>query len=359
MGIALLLVFGGIFTWNGIRAYFMKQYFAHAEPPAATVSTTKVQQATWQAKLTSVGSLSASDGIDIKPEVSGVITALPFHSGQTVAQGDLLVKMDDRLEQAQLLHDQATQKLAKINFERYQDLYKKHAEAKSKMDEAQAQLQQANAAVAKTQVLIAQKNIRAPFAGQVGIKLADAWQFIAAGTPIVTLQAIDPLSVKFYLPEQYLKLLAVGQKVAVKVTPFPEQEFIGEVTAINAKVDADTHNILVEAALSNKDKRLLPGLFAEVSLYLSEQKQVLLIPEAAIDFSLFGDSVYVIKQTGDDKEDKPVLTAERRFVIIGEKKEGMVIISKGLKLGEEVVTSGQLKLMDKAKVNINNSVQPI
>jgi membrane fusion protein (multidrug efflux system) len=359
MSIALVLVFGGIFAWNGVRAYFMKQYFAHAEPPTATVSSTKARQANWQAKLSSVGSLAALDGIDIKPEASGIITALPFSSGQMVKKGELLVKLDDRLEQAQLLNDLAEQKLAKINFTRYQDLYRTRAEAKSKMEEADAKLQQANAAVAKTQVLLSQKNIVAPFDGKIGIKLADAWQFINAGTSVVTLQAIDTLKVNFSLPEQDLPLLAPGQKVAVKVAPFAGQEFTGIVTAINAKVDSDTHNILIQATLGNKEQRLLPGLFADVSLYLTERRSVVVIPEVAIDFSLFGDSVYVIRKTGTSKDGKPILTVQKRFVQTGDRQDNMVIINKGLKADEEVVTSGQLKLMDNARVNINNKVQPI
>lgn len=359
MIILLILVFGGIFGWNAVGHYFMKQYFANFQPPPASVSTTKAQQADWQAYLTSVGNLTASDGVDITPEASGIVTDMPFTSGQMVKKGDLLAKIDDRIEQAQLLNDMASQRLAKINFERTQDLYQKKAISRSQLDEVQAKLSQADAAVAKTKALIAQKNITAPFDGKIGIKLIDTWQFVNAGTPLVTLQGMDPMKISFYLPEQELPQLALQQPVIVKVAPFPGKEFKGEITAINAKVDPNTHNILVQATLPNSDKLLVPGLFGDVAVQLPQQKQVVVAPEAAIDFSLFGDSIYVVSQTDQDKDGKPILVAKRRFVVTGDRQKGLIVITKGIKAGEEIVTSGQTKLNDGTKVVINNTIQPV
>lgn len=359
MIILLLVVFGGIFGWNALRAHFMKQYFAHYQPLPVTVSSIKAQQADWQAYLTSVGTLLASDGIDITPETSGIVIALPFKSGQMVKKGDLIAKIDDSVEQAQLLNDTAAAQLAKISYERLKDLYQKKAVSKSDLDRAKAQFDQADATVAKTKALIMQKNITAPFDGKIGIKLIDAWQYVNAGTALVTLQAVDPMRVNFYLPEHELTKLSLGQPIAIKVAPFPGKNFKGEITAINAKVDTNSHNILVQATLPNAEKLLVPGLFADVSVQLPESKQVVVIPEAAIDYSLFGDSVFVISNTGQDKDGKAILTVKRRFVVVGDRQAGKAVISNGLNAGEEVVTSGQLKLNDGTHVSINNTIQPI
>ena len=359
MIIFLLVVFGGIFGWNAVSAYFMKRYFASYQPPPATVSTTKVQQVNWQTYISSVGTLSASDGVDITPQASGTLVAMPFESGQMVKKGDLLAKIDDAIEQADLANNTAALRLAKISYERNKDLYHKRAISKSQLDETEAKLTQASAAVDRTKALIAQKNIQAPFDGKIGIKLVDTWQFVGAGTPLVTLQNVNPMKVNFYLPEQETPKLYVGQAIEVKVDTHTNRNFKGKITAIDAKINKDSHNILVQGTLPNDNKQLLPGLFANIDILLPQQQQVLVIPETAIDFSLFGDSVYVIEPSSEakDKEGKPLLIAKRRFVIAGERQAGKVLISKGLKAGDEVVTAGQLKLSDGATVIINNSTQ--
>lgn len=359
MIILLLVIFGGIFGWNFIRAYFMRQYFANYQPPPATVSTIKAQQINWQSYIPSVGTLSASDGVEITPEVSGTIIAMPFDSGQLVKKGDLLVKIDDSLEQAQLLTDNASLQLAKINHDRMKDLYQKKAASRSQLDEAVAKLTQAQATVAKTKILIAQKNIKAPFDGKVGIKLVDTWQFVSAGTALVTLQAVDPMKVNFYLPEQHLPKLMLGQPISVKVEAYPNKDFKGTITAINAKVNTNSHNILVQGTIANAEKHLVPGFFADVKVLLPQTQPVVAVPETAVDFSLFGNSVYVVEPKGENKEGKPNLIVKRRFVVTGERQSGKVVITKGLTAGEEIVTSGQMKLNDGTLITINNTIQPV
>jgi len=357
MIIFLVVVFGGLFGWNILRGYFMKRYFASMTPPPSAVSTTEAKQVNWQSYISSVGSLGASDGVELTPETSGILIAMPFESGQMVKKGDLLAKIDDAIEQADLANNTAALSLAKINFNRTKDLYAKKAVSKSELDIAESKLAQANAAVAKCKALIAQKNILAPFDGKIGIKLVDTYQFVSAGTPLVTLQNVNPMTVKFYLPEQEIPQISLGQSIHIKVDTHPKRVFTGKITAIDAKVDKNSHNILVQATLPNDDKQLIPGLFANVDVLLPEKQQVLVVPETALDFSLFGDSVYVVEKT-QAKDDKPVFTAKRRFVVTGERQAGKILITKGLKAGELVVTSGQIKLTDGASVFINNSLQP-
>lgn len=359
MIILLLVIFGGIFAWNIIRAYFMRQYFANFQPPPATVSTITAQPVNWQSYLNSVGTLSASNGVDITPEVAGTIVAMPFESGQMVKKGDLLVKLDDGIEQAQLLNDTASLQLAKINHERMKDLYQKKAASRSQLDEAEAKLTQAQSAVTKTKVLIAQKNITAPFDGKVGIKLVDTWQFVGAGTALVTLQAVEPMKVNFYLPEQNLPELSLGQTIKVKVEAYPNKDFQGSITAINAKSNSNSHTILIQGTLPNAEKLLVPGFFADLKVMLAKSQPVIVIPESAVDFSLFGNTVYVVVKQADGNTSDTHLVVKRRFVVTGERQAGKVVISKGLNAGEEIVTSGQMKLSDDSLVTINNTTQPV
>jgi len=348
MIIFLVVLFGGIVGWNVLRSFFINKFFSTFQPPPATISAHPAKEETWHPFLTAIGTFTAQNGVDINSEAAGIVYKIFFDSGQQVAAGDQLLQLDDSVDQATLQDNEAQLSFMEVSFKRQQELIKTNSTAISKVDETRAQLKQAQANVAKTKALIAQKLIKAPFAGRLGIRKVNLGEYITAGTTkIVTLQSLDPLYLEFNLPEQNFPRLSVGQIVKLKSDAFPKHDFIGKITAINSKVDPQTHNILAQAEIPNPKFELLPGMFATVQIELPAQDKVITVPYTAIDYTLYGDSVYVVQ---------PNQTVQRTFVVVGDKQNNRVVIQSGLKAGEIVVDTGQLKLNNGAKVIVNNKV---
>jgi membrane fusion protein (multidrug efflux system) len=356
--ILLLIVFGGIFGFGAVRSYFMGQFFAHFAPPPATISTSKVKAETWKPSITTVGSLMAINGVQVTTQEAGMVERINFQSGQVVKKGESLVQLDDSEDLQDLKNYRAQLKLAIITHERQKKLYKYGAVATSGLDQAQAALEQAEAQATKTQIVIGKKNIKAPFDGKAGICLVNIGQYINVGSPLVSLQALDPLHVNFSLPEQNLSKLYVGQPITFTIEAQANKNYEGKITAINSEVNSQTRNILVQATVANPKLELYPGMFANIQVMLPQEQNVIVVPQTAITYNLYGDSVYVIQQDGTDKKTgKPIYKAITKYVTVGDKLDNTVIILKGLNAGEEVVTSGQLKLHNGSEVVINNSVE--
>jgi membrane fusion protein (multidrug efflux system) len=356
----LLVVFGGVFGWDAVRSYFMGQYFAHYQPPPVTISTVKAKKEQWDTTLVSVGTLVAVNGVTLSPQVAGIVTQINFKSGEVVKKGQLLIKLDDRTEQAELENSEAALVLAKLEFERNQNLLKQNATSRSAFDKAKATMQQDQAMVDKMEALIAQKNIVAPFDGRLGIREINLGQYLSAGTAMVTLQALDPIFINFYLPEQNLQKIFVGQIVRAEVDTAPGKLFEGTISAINSEVDIKTHNVLVQATFENKDEKLYPGLFANIHVIEPEKQNVVVLPNTAITYSLFGDSVYILEKPEKpekNKEGKEIYTVKQVFVKTGEQTGDTITILSGVKAGQEVVASGQLKLSNDTRVIVDNSVK--
>ena len=352
-----VFIFVGTFVFYGVKLFMIHSFMKNYQEPPVFVSTTKVVAQTWNPYLSAVGSLKASNGVEVNSEVNGQISALNFESGQDVKQGDLLVQLNDDVDQQALLRDEATLRFNKIDYTRKQTLLKENAVAKSAVDAAKAAYLQAMAAVASDNVLIAQKKIKAPFAGRLGIRQVNIGQYITTGTAIVSLQALNPLYVDFSLPEQDLPLLKTDQAVTVSVDAYPNQLFEGKLSAINSAVDVNTRSIAVRATIPNEKEILYPGLFAKVRVILPQQENVLTLPQTAVTYSLYGDSVYVVETKGQDKKGKPILIAVQKYVRVGDRRDDVVSIIEGVKAGETVVTSGQVKLHPNARVEVDNSVK--
>lgn len=332
----------------------------------ATVSDEPAKQELWQTNFTAVGNLAPVEGADISNQVAGNVVSVNFHSGEQVNQGQLLVQLDDSNERAELQGYLAQEKLAELNANRAQQLYTKHLISQSDLDTADSNLQQAQANVANTRANIAKKAIRAPFAGSAGIRNVNVGQFLPVGTNIVTLQALHHMYASFTLPEQALPMLAPHQKVLVTVDAFPGKTFTGEVNAIDSKVDPDTHNVRVQALIANPKRELRAGMFANVTVAAGNPQQVVTVPKAAITYSLYGDSVYVVTadnpsndaKDAKDAKDKPVLKAKEIFIKLGQERDSRVAVAEGVKAGDMIVTSGMQKLHSGMQVEINNSVTP-
>ena len=365
LGVVVLIVL----ALAAIKAYSIYQQIQmfSAPQPAISVSAAKAEQMPWQSRLPAIGTLKAYQGVDLTAEVQGTVKEVLFQSGEKVTLGQPLLQLDSEVERAILATAEAVRALARVEYQRGQDLIKRQAISKSEFDRLNAELLKAEASVAQLQASLDKKRILAPFAGTIGIRQVDVGDYLSPGTTIATLQDLSTLFVDFYLPEQAVPQLAIGQQVRIGVAAYPGEVFSGEVAALNPKVEETTRNLQVRAVLPNPDNKLLPGMFANLAVLLPGDQQAVVVPETAITYTLYGNSVYVIDKKKDDKgslvkDDKgqAELVVERRFVSTGERRDGRVVVSKGLKPGEQVVTAGQLKLDNGAHVTIveDQALQP-
>ncbi len=352
--LALVLVFGGIFAFDLVKSLFIKRYFAHFQAPPVVISAAPARAEIWQPSLKSVGTLKAVHGVDISAEVSGTVHKIYVHSGEAVTAGQALLDLEDRVDQQSLKNLRSQWELTQLAFQRQQKLLDQHVVSKADYDQASANLKQAEANFNKEQELLALKHIRAPFSGKLGILAVDLGQYISPGTVLVTLQSMHPLYLNFSIPEQSLSELALGETVRLMLDSYPNEVFEGKITAISPKVDLDTHTVDVQATVPNENGKLIPGLFAKIELVLNRNEKVIVVPNTAVTSSPYGNNVFVIteKKIPDSKE--PILEVTERVVSLGETKNHFVSVEKGLKAGERVVTSGQLKLHTGSRVIIDN-----
>ncbi len=318
-----------------------------APKPAIDVEAEVARRMDWQSRLPAIGTLKASQGIDLSVEIAGTITDVQFQSGEKVSKGQAIVLLDSEMEQASLVSAEADLSLARLEFQRARSLLDRQAISRSEYDRLNAQSQKAEASVAQLRASLAKKRILAPFSGTIGIRQVDVGDYIAAGTPIATLQDLSTLYVDFFLAEQHVPLLALGQKVQLRVAAYPDERFEGVISALNPKVETTTRNVQVRAELANPDGRLLPGMFADLQVLLPTANAQVVVPETAITYTLYGNSVLLVTE-GTPPEgvsrDEPYLVVERRFVTTGERRDGLVVVLDRLEGGEQVITAGQLKL---------------
>ncbi|MFA5056831.1 MAG: efflux RND transporter periplasmic adaptor subunit [Opitutaceae bacterium] len=354
---AVILILGLIagIKYSSVRKLIQAR--AAMKPPPVTVSAVQAAESPWQRRYHAVGNLAAAQGVTMSNELAGTVANIVFESGQHVKEGDLLVQLDISTDEAQLRGLEAQAALAKITLQRARELRAANSNAQADLDGAAAQYQEALASVDNQQAIIAKKTLRAPFSGLLGIRQVNRGQYLAAGTAIVALQALDPIYVNFSLPEQDFTHLKVGQTVHVTVEAYPGETFAGAINALDSKVDDATHNLEVQATVRNLEERLVPGMFASIDVVLPQQDQFITLPGTAIVYNPYGNAVYVIEK-GRDAAGGETLIARQRFVQLGETRGDQVAIVKGVQAGEQVVTAGQLKLRNGAAVQINNTVAP-
>ena len=328
----------------------------HAPPPPA-VTTLIAKNQSWQPVLNSVGTLRSVNGVDVSTDLAGIVSEIAFESGATVKKGTLLVKLDTKQEQAQLQAAEAKRELSRLNLARQKDLLTKKATSQSEYDAAAAQARQDDAAVEQAKALVARKTIVAPFDGVLGIRQVNLGQYLNVGNPIAALQSLDPIYVEFQMPQQCLDQIAIGKKIHLKASGASAEQFEGDITAINSKVDEATRNFQVEATVANPDHKLRAGMFAEVQVLLPEQSGVIAIPSSSVNYAPYGDSVYLVTD-GKTLDNKPAKIAVQQFVKLGPTRGDQVSVLTGLKEGDEMVTSGVFKVRNNQPVIINNAVQP-
>lgn len=349
----LVVIFGGLFGAKYYANYRAAVASRHRAAPTVAVSTAVARDAPWSPELNVVGSLEAVEGTEITAQIAGNVTAIAFRSGEQVKRGQLLVRLDDSSQQAQLHADQARLTLAQATLERTRKLYAAHAASQSDLQTAEAGAAGAKAAVEGDQAILRKLDIAAPFAGKAGIRTVSLGQYVSPGTAIVDLQRYDPLLLDFSLPQSTVGDLEVGQAVSFSVSAYPKQVFTGKVTALGARVDPATRNIALQATLPNPHEVLRPGMYGSVRLTAGQARHGIVVPDSAITYSTFGDNVYVV--SGDAAHG---LTVQQRVVQVADQRNGLALVASGIAAGDTVVTAGQQKLRDGAGVTVNNSVQP-
>jgi membrane fusion protein, multidrug efflux system len=352
------LLFGGIFAYKASVSYKMKKSMSAYQPPPVTVSATEVKSLVWQPQLSTVGSLRAVRGVDVTSEIAGLVQKIYFKSGDEVKEDKLLLQLNADSDIALLHSLQAAAELANTVYERDNKQYEIQAVSKATLDADAADLKVKLAQVAQQAAIVAKKSIHAPFAGKLGISTVNLGQYINPGDKIVTLQSLNLIYLDFYLPQQDLPVLSLGKQVVAKTDSYPGRTFPGKITAINPKVDTNTRNIQVEATVANPGHELLPGMYASVEVQTGATKSYLTLPQTAITYNPYGDTVFVVEKGGKGTKVKPILTVRQVFVATGPKRGDQVAILEGLKEGEVVVTSGQMKLKNGSTVIINNQIQP-
>jgi membrane fusion protein, multidrug efflux system len=358
MLVAVGLVLGGVFGFQVFKAAMIKKFMSTMAQPPQTVTASKAATSEWQPKLEAVGSLRAVKGADLSLEVSGVVDTISFNSGDDIEEGKLLLKLRSDDDQAKLESLQAAADLSEITYERDQKQFKILAVSQATIDTDVANLKNAKAQVAQQQAILDKKFLRAPFAGHLGIRAVDLGQYLGAGTTIVTLQALDPIFVDFFVPQQSVDQIRLGETVDVKIDAFKDQTFSGEISAMNPKVDANSRNVQIRATLKNPDHKLLPGMYATIDIATGAPQTLVTLPQTAITYSPYGDTVYVVDSKSNGPDGAPQLTARQTFVTTGPTRGDQVAVLKGVGDGDMIVTSGQLKLHNGSTVLIDNSVMP-
>ncbi|RXT49782.1 efflux RND transporter periplasmic adaptor subunit [Bradyrhizobium betae] len=357
VGTLLGVLVGGLVWFNYFRGQMIKQFFANNKPPPTAVSAAEAKSEVVPNLLTAVGGLAAVHQVDVSADVNGRVTEIKFEPGTHVEAGTPLVQLFDAPDQGDLANYKAQSTVAQLSLDRAKQLASRQFGPQATVDSAQAAYDQALAGIAKTEALISQKLVRAPFSGDLGVRKVEVGQYLTAGTAIVSLTDLSVLWANFTVTEKDSGNLKVGQPVRLKVDAYPGRTFDAKITTIEPQIATDTRNIRVQATVANPEKILKPGMFVTTTVVLPDKPAVVTVPETAVDYTLYGDSVFVITEKKEE-DGKTSLSAVRTFVQTGNRVDGRAEIVKGLKPGDKVVAVGQLKLQSGSAVSISTDPAP-
>jgi membrane fusion protein, multidrug efflux system len=352
------VLFGGIFGYKIFISHEMKKAMASHQSPGVTVSTTTARMQPWQPQLTAIGTVRAMRGVDVTTEIAGLVRTIYFKSGDDVRKGQVLVQLNADADRALLHSLEAEAELAKTTFKRDKQQFDVKAISQATLDVSQADLKSKMAQVDQQAAVLDKKTIRAPFNGRVGISTVNPGQYLIPGDRIVTLQSFNSVYVDFFLPQQDISRIVLGQTVVVTTDTYPGRDFEGKITAVNPKVDPQTRNIEVEATIANPKHDLLPGMFTSVQVQAGEMEHYITLPQTAVTYNPYGETVFVVERANQGPGGKPELIAKQTFVTTGSSRGDQVAVLKGIKVGDTIVTGGQLKLKSGNRVIINNIIQP-
>ncbi len=361
--VIVAIIVGGIVGIKLNQFDAMQTAGAQMVMPPTPVNAYTVERVQWQPRISMVGSVKPVQGTVINTEIEGTVREIKFVGGTEVKAGDVLVQFDDQIERAELHEAEVALDWARLTLTRSKELNKTRNISQSELDNAENEVKRTQARLEYFRALIAKKTLRAPFDGSLGIRQISVGEFLNKGTPVVSLQALDPVYVEFSLSQRHLGDLANGLRVQVSTDAYPEQQFVGKISAFNPDIDPHTRNVRVQASLENPDKRLRPGMFVSVDMILARTYQVLFIPAAAVLHGPSGDSVYVIETSAAENGESDDATGSQfvlsqRLVRLGERQGDFVIVKEGLKVGDRIVSTGAFKLAPGMSVVIDNSLAP-
>ncbi|WP_431689393.1 efflux RND transporter periplasmic adaptor subunit [Hahella sp. NBU794] len=356
--VVVALIVGGIIQVKMQQFDTMGAAAAQMTMPPTPVNTYTVEQSQWRPRVSLVGSVKPVQGTVINTEIDGTVKEIKFSAGADVKAGDVLVLFDDQIERAELREAEVALDRAQLSLTRAKELSKTRNISQLEFDNAENDVKQAQARLNYNRAVIAKKTLRAPFDGKLGIRQISVGQFLDRGTPVVSLQALNPVYVEFSLSQRRLGELAEGLKVEVVTDAYPEQKFVGKITAFNPDVDPNTRNVRVQATLDNPEGKLRPGMFVAIEMILAQARDVLFIPSTAVLHGPYGSSVYIVDE-GEAKDggDAP-LVLRQQLVRLGETQGDFVIVVEGVKSGDRVVSTGSFKLMPGMSVLIDNKLAP-
>jgi membrane fusion protein (multidrug efflux system) len=361
IAIAILIVLAVCGALAGVKTLQIRKLIeggkAYVQPPES-VSSAVVHEEKWPITLTAIGSVTAVQGVTVNPELPGIVSEIAFSSGAVVAKGDLLVRLDTSLEEAQLRALEAQEELARINVERERTLRSQKMVSQSELDTAEATLKQNKANADAVRTTIEKKTIRAPFAGRLGLRMVNLGQYLDTGKPIVSLQSLDPVYAEFTLPQQELAKLKTGMRVSITTDTYPGRQFEGKLTAIAPQLDPSMRSVGLQATLNNPEQLLRPGMFARAEVFLPEEQKVLVIPATAVLSAPYGDSVYVIEPKPATNGAPAGLVVRQQFVHTGRLHGDFQTVESGLKPGERIVKAGIFKLRNGMSVTESNEIGP-
>lgn len=363
--VLLAIVVGGIVGFNMFRDKAIQDFFASMPVPQVMVSTVKIEPAAWTPGIETIGTVGAARGVDLTVETTGIVKDIFFDANQRVQDNEVLVQLDDAVQRADLEAGQTQARLDKQALDRAVELQKRGVGSEVTTDSARAASETSAAQVSKLQAVLDQKQLRAPYAGTMGIPRIELGQFVQPGTVVATLQDLDTMRADFAVPEQQLALLKIGQPVSFGVSA-DDRPFKGTIRGIEPKVDPSSRLVSVRAEITNPDGKLSPGQFVQVRVELPKEDDVIAIPDTALVNSLYGDFVFVVKPaaapaaTGNtpSAEQAPALSVSQVFVTTGRRNDGTVEITRGVAAGDEVVTAGQNRLSNNTPVRVDNTVTP-
>ena len=352
--VVVLLAALGFIKFKQVQSAVQASAF---QPPPEAVTSIVAHREQWPATLNIIGTMEAVHGVTVSADLPGQIERIDFESGKSVQVGDVLVELDTRQERAQLASLEAQRDLARVSYDRAQQLVDDGVISRVEYDQATSQRKATEANVAEIKATIERKTIRAPFSGILGIRQVNLGQYLSAGQAIVSLQALSPIYVNFGVPQQTLSQMVIGHAVRVAKEDLPNAAFSGRVTAVDSVVNEATRNIQIQATLSNPEGKLRPGMFVQVEVPLGAARSVIALPASAINYAPYGDSVFVITDL-KDPSGKTYRGVQQQFVKVEGAHGDQVAIISGVNPGDEVVTSGVFKLRNGAAVQVNNKVQP-
>lgn len=352
--VLLALLAGGLVGFNMFRTQAIEDFFANMPAQTLTVTAITVKPTSWTPAIEAIGTVSANRGVDLTVETTGIIKEMKFSANDRVEKDQILLQMDDAVQQADLVATQAQAELDKQSLERAKELRQRGVGSAVTLQAAEAAASASAAQVQKLEAVLQQKQLRAPFAGTLGIPRVDVGQYLSPGTAVITLQDLDTMRADFTVPEQRLSQLKIGQKVALTIDG-DDTVFSGEITGIDPKIDPSSRLVALRADIDNPDGKLTPGGFVRVNVELPQEDNIIVVPQTAVITSLYGDHVYVARPKEDDKEK---LEARQVFVGVGRRSGQNVEIRTGLADGDVVVTSGQNRLNNGSLVAVDNTIDP-